>query len=184
MSLGYEGSTGLRHLLGNGVMIGRELQTTGRGTYVPWRLTPAKPSSSIGRKIGHHRNERTKLQVAHTKLSYSRAFIVRAYLLQTHEMLFPMPIIMHSGSSAASPAAESTTTCARRSIASAAEGDVNVRFLAMASHYVKLSRSSAIPRLVGRKGRSRRMFRMRVIASSNLFRAFHQVLVNGGGSRS
>ena len=33
-------------------------------------------------------NERTKLQVAHTKLSYSRAFIVRAYLLQTHEMLF------------------------------------------------------------------------------------------------
>lgn len=28
------------------------------------------------------------LQVAHTKLSYSRAFIVRAYLLQTHEMLF------------------------------------------------------------------------------------------------
>ena len=33
-------------------------------------------------------NDRTKLQVAHTKLSYSRAFIVRAYLLQTHEMLF------------------------------------------------------------------------------------------------
>ena len=33
-------------------------------------------------------NERTKLQVAHTKLCYSRAFIVRAYLLQTHEMLF------------------------------------------------------------------------------------------------
>ena len=32
--------------------------------------------------------ERTKLQVAHFKLSYSRAFIVRAYPLQTHEMLF------------------------------------------------------------------------------------------------
>ena len=30
----------------------------------------------------------TKLQVAHTKLSYSRAFMVRAYFLQTHEMLF------------------------------------------------------------------------------------------------
>jgi hypothetical protein len=30
--------------------------------------------------------ERTKLQVAHTKLSHSRVFIVRAYLLQTHEM--------------------------------------------------------------------------------------------------
>ena len=32
--------------------------------------------------------ERTKLQVAQFKLSYSRAFIVRAYLTQTHEMLF------------------------------------------------------------------------------------------------
>ena len=32
--------------------------------------------------------ERTKLQVAHTKLCYSRAFILRAYPQQTHEMLF------------------------------------------------------------------------------------------------
>ena len=34
------------------------------------------------------RGDRTKLRVAHTKLSHSRAFIVRAYLIQTHEMLF------------------------------------------------------------------------------------------------
>lgn len=32
--------------------------------------------------------EWVKLQVAHFKLSYSRAFFVHAYLLQTHEMLF------------------------------------------------------------------------------------------------
>ena len=32
--------------------------------------------------------ERTKLQVAHIKLSHSRAFLVRAYLLQIREMLF------------------------------------------------------------------------------------------------
>jgi transposase len=32
--------------------------------------------------------ERTKLQVAQFKLSHSRAFFLRAYLLQTHEMLF------------------------------------------------------------------------------------------------
>ena len=32
--------------------------------------------------------EGTKLQVAHVKLSYSRAFILRAYPQQTHEMLF------------------------------------------------------------------------------------------------
>lgn len=32
--------------------------------------------------------ERTKLQVAHFKLSYSRAFFLRAFPQQTHEMLF------------------------------------------------------------------------------------------------
>jgi hypothetical protein len=32
--------------------------------------------------------ERTKLQAAHFKLSYSRAFTLRAYRQQTHEMLF------------------------------------------------------------------------------------------------
>lgn len=33
-------------------------------------------------------NERTKVQVAHSKLNCSRAFVVRANFLQTHEMLF------------------------------------------------------------------------------------------------
>jgi transposase len=32
--------------------------------------------------------DRVKLQAAHTKLAHSKAFIVRAYPLQTHEMLF------------------------------------------------------------------------------------------------
>jgi hypothetical protein len=32
--------------------------------------------------------QRVKLQVAHAKLCYSRAFVLRAYLLQTQEMLF------------------------------------------------------------------------------------------------
>ena len=36
--------------------------------------------------------ERVKLQVAHIKLSHSRAFIVRAYPFQTHEMLFDNPL--------------------------------------------------------------------------------------------
>ena len=30
----------------------------------------------------------TKLQITHFRLSHSRAFYLRAYLLQTHEMLF------------------------------------------------------------------------------------------------
>ncbi len=67
----------------------RELQTSGRGTFVPLAFEPGEAFqfdwSEDWAIIG---NERTKLQVAHSKLSYSRAFIVRAYQLQTHEMLF------------------------------------------------------------------------------------------------
>ena len=63
--------------------------TTGRGTFVPLTFGAGEAFqfdwSEDWAVIG---GERTKLQVAHTKLSHSRAFIVRAYLLQTHEMLF------------------------------------------------------------------------------------------------
>jgi transposase len=53
----------------------REQQTCGRGAFVSedWAIIAG---------------ERTKLQVAHFKLSYSRAFFLRAYPQQTHEMLF------------------------------------------------------------------------------------------------
>lgn len=65
--------------------------------------------------------ERTKLQVAHIKLSHSRAFLLRAYPLQTHDLshrLGPMaprwlrcltPMCMRSGSSAVFLRAGSTT---------------------------------------------------------------------------
>jgi transposase len=67
----------------------REQQTSGRGTFVPLVFAPGEAfqfdwSEDWALLAG----ERTKLQVAHTKLSHSRAFIVRAYPLQTHEMLF------------------------------------------------------------------------------------------------
>ena len=58
-----------------------------------WRFCLAKRSSLTGRKTGRSSAaSRTKLQVAHFKLSHSRAFILRAYLLQTHEMLRSTPI--------------------------------------------------------------------------------------------
>ena len=67
----------------------REQQTSGRGTFVPLVFQPGEAFqfdwSEDWAILG---GERTKLQVAHFKLSHSRAFIVRAYLLQTHEMLF------------------------------------------------------------------------------------------------
>ncbi|MCP4277990.1 MAG: IS21 family transposase [Gammaproteobacteria bacterium] len=60
-----------------------------RGTYVPLAFAPGEAFQfdwsedwvRLGRKS-------TKLQIAHFKLSHSRAFMLRAYPLQTHEMLF------------------------------------------------------------------------------------------------
>lgn len=67
----------------------REQQTAGRGTFVPLSFSPGEAFqfdwSDDFAILG---GERTKLQMAHIKLSHSRAFLLRAYLLQTHEMLF------------------------------------------------------------------------------------------------
>src|ERR1700729_2017739 len=90
-ALGYDGSTIAWRL---SPVIGRPLESGSRrppavAYSCPWRSWPARLSSSIGRKIGRSfAGERTKLQVAHFKLSCSRAFFLRAYPQQTHEMLF------------------------------------------------------------------------------------------------
>lgn len=58
----------------------RDAQTSGRGTFVPLVFGPGEAFqfdwSEDWALLG---GERTKLQVAHTKLSHSRVFIVRAY---------------------------------------------------------------------------------------------------------
>jgi hypothetical protein len=66
-----------------------EQQTSGRGTFVPLVFGPGESFPFDGSEDwAILAGERTKLPIAHTKLSHSRAFIVRAYPLQTHEMLF------------------------------------------------------------------------------------------------
>jgi transposase len=60
-----------------------------RGAFVPLAFAPGEAFQfdwsenwlTIGKK-------KTKLQIARTKLCHSRAFVLRAYLTQTHEMLF------------------------------------------------------------------------------------------------
>src|SRR5690606_21338448 len=90
-ALGYEGSYGRVAAFAREWRADQhqQQQTAGRGIFVPLSFEPGEAFqfdwSEDWAIIG---NERTKLQVAHIKLSYSRAFIVRAYLLQTHEMLF------------------------------------------------------------------------------------------------
>ncbi|MBO6895177.1 MAG: IS21 family transposase [Roseibium sp.] len=91
VSLGYDGSYGRVAAFARDWKADRqrEQQTSGRGTFVPLTFEPGEAFqfdwSEDWALIG---GERTKLQVAHFKLSYSRAFFVRACLLQTHEMLF------------------------------------------------------------------------------------------------
>jgi hypothetical protein len=82
-------------------------------------------------------NERTKLQVAHTKLSYSRAFVVRAYLLQTHEMLFDAHnhAFRVFGGVPRRGIYDNMRTAIDK-VGRGKERDVNVRFMAMASHYL------------------------------------------------
>ena len=90
IALGYDGSYkscgGLRSRL---EARQRELKTCGRGVFAPLAFLPGEAFQFDGSEdwaiIG---GERTKLQVAHFKLSHSRAFILRAYPQQTHEMLF------------------------------------------------------------------------------------------------
>ncbi|MCL8000536.1 IS21 family transposase, partial [Brucella sp. 21LCYQ03] len=113
-------------------------QTSGRGTFVPLNFEPGEAFqfdwSEDWAIIG---NERTKLQVAHTKLSYSRAFIVRAYLTQSHEMLFDAH--NHAFRVLGGVPRRGIYDNMRTAIDKVGRGkerDVNIRFQAMASHYL------------------------------------------------
>ena len=67
----------------------REQQTCGRGAFVPLTFMPGEAFQfDWSEDWAIIAGERTKLQVAQFKLSYSRAFFLRAYPQQTHEMLF------------------------------------------------------------------------------------------------
>jgi transposase len=64
-------------------------RTASKHTFVPLLFAPGEAfqfdwSEDYAVINGTH----TKLQIAHFKLSHSRAFYLRAYLLQSHEMLF------------------------------------------------------------------------------------------------
>ena len=64
-------------------------RVAGGGTFVPLAFAPGEAFqfnwSVDWAVIG---GERMKLKVAHFKLAHSRAFVLRAYRQETHEMLF------------------------------------------------------------------------------------------------
>ena len=116
----------------------REQQTTGRGTFVPLSFRPGEAFQfDWSEDYGHLTDERTKLQMAHIKLSHSRAFLLRAYPLQTHEMLFDAH--WHAfrvfGGVPERGIYDNMKTAVDR-VGRGKERQVNLRFLAMANHYV------------------------------------------------
>jgi transposase len=115
-----------------------EQQTSGRGTFVPLVFQPGEAFqfdwSEDYAVLG---GKQVKLQVAHTKLSHSRAFIVRAYLLQTHEMLFDAltQAFRVLGGVPQRGIFDNMKTAVDK-IGRGKARQVNARFAALASHYL------------------------------------------------
>ncbi len=138
--LGYEGSYSRVTAFARAWRADRNRaeQTTGRGTYVPLTFQPGEAFqfdwSEEWANIG---GERVKLQLAHIKLSHSRAFLLRAYPLQTHEMLFDAH--WHGfrvfGGVPCRGIYDNMKTAVDR-VGRGKQRDINARFKAMASHYV------------------------------------------------
>lgn len=116
----------------------RKQQTSGRGTFVPLVFAPGEAFQfDWSEDYALIAGARTKLQVAHTKLSHSRAFVVRAYLLQTHEMLFDgltQAFRVLGGVPRRGIFDNMKTAVDRIGVGKARQ--VNARFAAMASHYL------------------------------------------------
>ncbi len=113
-------------------------QTADKGTFVPLVFAPGDAFqfdwSEDWAVIG---GERTRLQVAHLKLCHSRAFMLRAYRLQTQEMLFDAHNHAFAllGGVPRRGIYDNMSTAVDR-IGPGKERDVNSRFAAMASHYL------------------------------------------------
>ena len=140
VALGYEGSYGRVASFAREWAADRQRteQTTGRGVFVPLVFQPGDAFqfdwSEDWAVLG---GERTKLQVAHVKLSHSRAFILRAYLLQTHEMLFDAHehAFRVLGGVPRRGIYDNMKTAVDR-VGTGKARQVNARFAAMASHYL------------------------------------------------
>ena len=116
----------------------KEQQTTGRGTFVPLVFQPGEAFQfDWSEDFAMLGGERTKLQVAHIKLSHSRAFLLRAYPLQTHEMLFDAH--WHAFRVFGGVPERGIYDNMKTAVDIVGRGkvrQVNIRFLAMANHYV------------------------------------------------
>ncbi|MCB8877410.1 IS21 family transposase [Acidisoma silvae] len=116
----------------------RDHQTSGRGTFVPLAFAPGEAFQfDWSEDYAVLAARPVKLQVAHTKLAHSRAFIVRAYPMQTHEMLFDAlaeTFRVLGGVPDRGIFDNMKTAVDKIGVGKARQ--VNLRFAAMASHYL------------------------------------------------
>ena len=116
----------------------REQQTAGRGAFIPLIFQAGEAFQfDWSEDWAVISGERTKLQVAQFKLSHSRAFFLRAYLLQTHEMLFDAHY--HAFVAWGGIPRRGIYDNMKTAVDKVRRGklrDVNARFSAMVSHYL------------------------------------------------
>jgi len=113
-------------------------RTVERGTFVPLVFAPGEAFQfDWSEDWAVIAGESTKLQVAHMKLCYSRAFALRAYLLQTQEMLFDahQHALALLGGVPRRGIYDNMRTAVDR-VGRGKRREVNSRFAAMASHYL------------------------------------------------
>jgi len=140
VALGYGGSYARVAAFVRRWRAGRETaqRTTGRGVFVPLAFQPGEAFqfdwSEDWATVG---GKRLKLQAAHTKLAHSRAFVIRAYKLQTHEMLFDAlaEAFRVLGGVPRRGIFDNMKTAVDR-VGTGKIRQVNVRFQAMANHYL------------------------------------------------
>lgn len=109
-----------------------------KGTYVPLIFGPGEAFQfDWSEDYVSIKGIRTKVQVAHTKLCYSRAFSMRAYLAQSHEMLFDAHnhAFRVFGGVAERGIYDNMKTAVDK-LGRGKERIVNKRFLAMVGHYL------------------------------------------------
>lgn len=113
-------------------------RTAGRGTFIPLTFAPGEAFQfDWSEDWAVIAGDRTKLQIAHFKLSYSRAFYLRAYPIQTHEMLFDAHnhAFATFGGVPERGIYDNMKTAVDK-VKRGKERDINIRFTAMVSHYL------------------------------------------------
>jgi len=113
-------------------------RTASRNTFIPLTFKPGEAFQfDWSEDWAVINGVKTKLQVAHFKLSYSRAFMLRAYLLQSHEMLFDahQHVLAALGGIPERGIYDNMKTAVDK-VGRGKDRTVNKRFQAMLSHYL------------------------------------------------